>query len=65
MTRAKRAGLLRNAALVLGNRRDASAVPALTRALDDADATVREAAAWALAASPRLPELMQQLHRVG
>jgi epoxyqueuosine reductase len=48
MTRAKRAGLLRNAALVLGNRRDATAVPALTRALDDAEATVRAAAAWAL-----------------
>ncbi len=48
ITRAKRAGLLRNAALVLGNRRDRDAVPALTRALDDADATVREAAAWAL-----------------
>ena len=49
VTRAKRAGLLRNAALVLGNRREASAVPALTRALDDDDPTVRTAAAWALA----------------
>jgi epoxyqueuosine reductase len=49
MTRAKRAGLLRNAALVLGNRRDASAVPALTRALDDDEPSVRNAAAWALA----------------
>ena len=48
MTRAKRAGLLRNAALVLGNRRDRDAVPALTSALDDPDATVREAASWAL-----------------
>ena len=48
MTRAKRAGLLRNAALVLGNRRDASAIPALTRALEDDDATVRAAATWAL-----------------
>jgi epoxyqueuosine reductase len=48
MTRAKRAGLLRNAALVLGNRRDLDAVPALTRALDDPEPAVREAAAWAL-----------------
>jgi len=48
MTRTKRGGLLRNAALVLGNRRDPDAIPALTRALDDDDATVREAAAWAL-----------------
>ena len=49
MTRAKRAGLLRNAALLLGRRGEPSAVPALTRALDDDDATVRAAAAWALA----------------
>ena len=49
MTRAKRAGLLRNAALALGNRRDPDAVPALTRALDDAEPAVREAARWALA----------------
>jgi epoxyqueuosine reductase len=49
MTRAKRAGLLRNAALVLGNRRDPDAVPALTRALEDAEPSVRDAAAWALA----------------
>ena len=48
MSRAKRAGLVRNAALVAGNRRDRSAVPALTRALDDAEPSVREAARWAL-----------------
>ena len=48
MSRAKRAGLLRNAALVLGNRRDATAVPALQRALDDEEPSVRVAAAWAL-----------------
>ena len=48
MWRAKRAGLLRNAALVLGNRRDWHAVPALRRALCDADLEVRRAAQWAL-----------------
>jgi epoxyqueuosine reductase len=48
MSRAKRAGLLRNAALVLGNRRDPTAVPALRHALRDPDETVRQAAAWAL-----------------
>ena len=48
MSRAKRAGLARNAALALGNRRDEDAIPALTRALDDAEPAVREAAAWAL-----------------
>ena len=46
--RTKRNGLLRNAALLLGARRDRRARPALTRALDDVSEQVREAAAWAL-----------------
>ena len=49
MSRARRAGLARNAALMLGNRGDRAAAPALRRALDDPDAGVRSAAAWALA----------------
>jgi epoxyqueuosine reductase len=40
--------LLRNAALVLGNRGDPAALPALRRALDDAEPLVREAAQWAI-----------------
>ncbi len=50
LARAKRAGLIRNAALVLGAGRIAEAVPALLRRLADAteDLTVRTAAAWAL-----------------
>lgn len=50
LARAKRAGLIRNAALVLGAGRIAEAVPALVRRLADAteDLTVRSAAAWAL-----------------
>ena len=48
MWRAKRSGLRRNAALVLGNRRDRRAVPALRRALGDEDVVVRRAAQWAL-----------------
>ena len=48
MSRAKRAGLARNAALLLGNRGDRAAVPALKRALSDPDEGVRRAAAWAL-----------------
>jgi len=48
LTRPKRSGLLRNAALVLGNQGDAAAIPALRRSLDDPDAVVREAAAWAI-----------------
>jgi epoxyqueuosine reductase len=49
LARAKRSGLLRNAALILGTRRVAEAVPALSRRLDDPDPVVRESAAWALA----------------
>jgi len=49
MSRAKRAGLARNAALLLGNRGDRDAVPALRQALGDPDEGVRRAAAWALA----------------
>ncbi len=49
LMRSKRRGLLRNAALVLGNVGDERALPALRRALDDPDPIVREAAAWAIA----------------
>ncbi len=48
ISRTRRAGLARNAALVLGNRRDAAAAPALRRALADADPSVSDAARWAL-----------------
>jgi epoxyqueuosine reductase len=46
--RAKRRGLLRNAAIVLGNQRDPATLPALERALHDSEPLVRGAAAWAL-----------------
>ena len=46
--RAKRAGLLRNVCVALGNWGVAEAVPALVRALDDDDVLVRGHAAWAL-----------------
>jgi len=46
--RAKRRGLLRNAAIVLGNRPDSAAMPALVRGLNDDEALVRTACAWAL-----------------
>jgi len=47
--RTRREGLVRNVALSLGARSEASAREALERALSDASAHVREAAAWALA----------------
>src|SRR5262249_44579469 len=46
--RAKRRGLLRNAAIALGNRPTAEATAALTHGLSDPEPLVREACAWAL-----------------
>ncbi|MBT6495730.1 MAG: tRNA epoxyqueuosine(34) reductase QueG, partial [Planctomycetaceae bacterium] len=48
LARPKRSGILRNAAIVLGNRRSAEAIPALVTALDDHEPLVRGATAWAL-----------------
>jgi len=48
LARPKRSGILRNAAIVLGNSGDTKAVPCLARALGDTDPVVRSAAAWAL-----------------
>ena len=46
--RTKRRGLLRNAAVALGNTKDPGAVPALTDSLGDDEPLVRGHAAWAL-----------------
>lgn len=51
--RAKRRGILRNAALALGNRPFPAAIPTLQRALQDAEPLVRGAAAWALGRFPQ------------
>ncbi len=48
LLRARRSGLLRNAAIVLGNTGVASALPALERAALDADEVIRDAATWAI-----------------
>lgn len=48
MARPGRTGLLRNAAIVLGNSGHVSAVPALIAALRDEDPVIRGAAVWAL-----------------
>ena len=58
MRRATCSGLRRNAAVVLGNRRDPEALPALATALTDADPVVRGHAAWAIGRiDARRPEL--------
>jgi epoxyqueuosine reductase len=46
--RSRRRGILRNAAIVLGNQRDASAINALEKGINDPEALVRGASAWAL-----------------
>jgi epoxyqueuosine reductase len=48
LSRPRRAGLLRNVAIALGNQGEPPAIPALTQALEDPEPLVREAAAWAL-----------------
>jgi epoxyqueuosine reductase len=50
--RARRRGLLRNAAVVMGNRPTPNALPALVHGLRDVDALVRGASAWALGRLP-------------
>jgi epoxyqueuosine reductase len=46
--RTRRAGLLRNVCIALGNAGDRGSVPALSRALDDSEPLIRGHAAWAL-----------------
>ena len=48
LTRPRRRGLLRNAAIALGNHGDSAALPALRRALADAEPLIRDAAEWAI-----------------
>jgi epoxyqueuosine reductase len=50
LARTRRRGLLRNAAVVLGNTGNPAAVPALTHALGDREPLIRQHAAWALGA---------------
>jgi epoxyqueuosine reductase len=48
LLRAGRQGLLRNAAIILGNRPHPAALPALRHGLADADPVICESCAWAL-----------------
>lgn len=48
LSRPKRAGLLRNAAIVLGNAKSEAAIEPLVAALEDSDPLIRGACAWAL-----------------
>jgi epoxyqueuosine reductase len=64
--RAKRRGILRNAAIVLGNQRAENAIPALISALHDSETLIRGAAAWALGQinSPPAREALRIRERV-
>jgi epoxyqueuosine reductase len=46
--RSKRRGILRNAAIVLGNQRATTAIDALTHGLDDPEPLVQDTCRWAL-----------------
>jgi epoxyqueuosine reductase len=61
LSRAKRAGLIRNAAAILGARRESSAVGPLAALLDDPDPLVRASVSHALAliASPEALEALR------
>jgi len=48
LKRSKRRGYLRNLAVVLGNRRAPEGISALSKALSDPEALIRQHAAWAL-----------------
>jgi epoxyqueuosine reductase len=48
LMRAKWEGMRRNACIVLGNRRDPAALPALRKAQADPDPVIRDHAAWAI-----------------
>ncbi len=64
--RARRRGLLRNAAIVLGNRPHGDALPALVRGLHDLEPLVRGASAWALgrlASADAVKELESRLRQ--
>jgi epoxyqueuosine reductase len=58
--RARRRGILRNAALLLGTRADPQSIAALASGLHDTEPLVRAAAAWALGriASPRAARVL-------
>lgn len=60
--RARRRGILRNAAIILGNQKAVAAAPALIRALNDAEPLIRGASAWALGriANPAALEAIAQ-----
>lgn len=63
--RSKRRGILRNAAIVLGNQRQPETVPALAHGLTDEEPLVRGACAWALGQIANEPAIRALEQRKG
>ena len=63
--RARRAGMLRNVCVALGNWADPAALPALALALDDPDPLGRGHAAWAMGKILHRHQLPQAAERLG
>ncbi|MFP6669349.1 MAG: tRNA epoxyqueuosine(34) reductase QueG [Pirellulales bacterium] len=63
--RPRRRGILRNAAIVLGNQRHPSAIPALAKGLNDSEPLVRAASAWALGRYDQPPARDELVQRSG
>lgn len=63
LIRPKRAGILRNAAIVLGNTNPPRALPILIQSLDDSEPLIRGAVAWALGRYADHPEARKALEK--
>ncbi|MFP6612024.1 MAG: tRNA epoxyqueuosine(34) reductase QueG, partial [Pirellulales bacterium] len=63
--RPRRRGILRNAAIVLGNQRHPSAILALAKGLNDSEPLVRAASAWALGRYDQPPARDELVQRSG
>lgn len=61
--RPRRRGILRNAAIVLGNRPIRAAIPALIRGLNDPESLVRGACAWALGRQQKNAPVVEALRQ--
>ena len=58
--RPKRRGILRNAAIAMGNNPSSESLETLTAAMTDAEPLVRGAAAWAIGRHREIPDLAEQ-----
>ena len=59
--RSKRKGILRNAAVVLGNRKNPESIPVLLKALCDKEPLIRGASAWALGEFEKQTNILDEL----